>query len=205
MTYKKEAGGDSWVNFDKELLLLWNYFADKEHLVTNTRQLFQLAARPHFNFFIEMINNFVIDENIDISDIQDSQYRDFILKTKKVARKKDELREKIKSAQAPILIAYKGQKFSGLEKVPRIELDRADLFGNVEPGWRRIRMYLNRKTFSSILVGVGPERAMIIPRAAQVYQIPVYDVSSLALPSFSHTNSFGARIARRLKKILGIK
>jgi hypothetical protein len=78
-----------------------------------------------------------------------------------------------------------------------VEIEDSDMFGNVEPVWRKIRLELNRRKFDAVLVNLGLERGIVIPRIVQVYGVPACDVSPFA--GSADTAARERSLGRRLK------
>lgn len=179
--------GESWVYFDKELTRYWNYFSDKEAALTNTRLLFQLASRAHFNFFMSKVNYLVPSEDTSIDDITDSEYEKFFVQNKKKIRSVSELKAQSErwTGGATILLTSKHLKlknFPNIKTLKILEVDDSDLLLNIEPAWRSLREKLSSHLFTNCLVSLGPIRGVVIPRLAYAYNARVIDISFLAEP-----------------------
>jgi len=199
--------GESWLYVDSELVHLWDYFADKEAMLTNTEMLFWGAARPYFNFFLPRINHLSFQEGVKIELAGDLEWRGQLEESRARESSLESLRAETARLDPArtVLITARNRGLVGvprLKNVPVIKIDpRAGLL-NIEPAWRELRLSLNKKLFDTVLVSLGPERAIIIPRLAQVYGVRAIDVSVISkILELKKPNILG-RIHGKIKRTL---
>lgn len=198
---------ESWVYFDNELLSFWDYFDDPQSALTNTVLLFIQAARPHFDFFLEMITHPVLSQNVNLKAVKDKKmaffFRTSSNKVKTFLELEDHL-ETVKKSRRIVLLTSPGSRIrlDGFVNIQTISIKDTNAFGNVETFWRKIRRKLNKLEFDVCLVNLGPERVMVIPRLAQVYGKDAFDISFLREREISARQTFIGRVLRFVQRKL---
>ena len=152
--------GESWLYIDEELAHFWDYFTDDDALLTNTELLFTGASRPYFDFFMKRITHTVTAD--DARQLEE---------LKAEAQRLDPTRTVLITANDRVVTGI-----AGLENIRKIFLNDKRGLLNIEPAWRELRLKLNGVLCDTVLVNLGPERAFILPRLAQVYGVRALDL-----------------------------
>jgi hypothetical protein len=197
--------GESWLYIDREIVHFWDYFVDRNSALTNTELLFTAAARPHADFFLPHISHVVFEDPLATARCLDPDWKHALENMTGKSKTASDLHaqtSRIDPARTIIVTSRDHRLTDERFKQARvIEIDGKEALLNLEPAWRQLRFKLNKELFDTVLVNLGPVRAIILPRLAQVYGVRALDASPWSVRHVKKPH-LARRIHRKIKGLL---
>ncbi len=171
---------------------MWNYLTTEPPLF-NTRLLFRAAARPHFNYFLTLVDFISWSDGINLSMVEDKDFSDALQNISKIGIPRSVLMEQLnplirKNSFSTTLVTtreYENANLIAADK--KIVLNNEDLFGNVEPVWRGLLQKLPKNN-NIFFLSMGPEKFLIGPRLKVKFGLPVIDIGGEIKPKRTMKN-----------------